>query len=67
LGQAYRISGINPADLSVLMVYLNKKGWFKGFLADFCRVQSQANFGTTLVLPALPKLEALFLFEGKGL
>lgn len=26
LGQAYRISGINPADLSVLMVYLNKKG-----------------------------------------
>ena len=26
VGQAYRISGINPADLSVLMVYLNKKG-----------------------------------------
>lgn len=26
LGQAYRISGINPADLSVLIVYLNKKG-----------------------------------------
>ncbi len=25
LGQASRISGINPADLSVLMVYLNRK------------------------------------------
>ncbi|MFM7032474.1 MAG: hypothetical protein ACKOX4_08140, partial [Bacteroidota bacterium] len=25
LGQASRISGINPADLSVLMVHLNRK------------------------------------------
>jgi tRNA uridine 5-carboxymethylaminomethyl modification enzyme len=24
LGQASRISGVNPADISVLMVYLNK-------------------------------------------
>ena len=26
LGQASRISGVNPADISILMVYLRKKG-----------------------------------------
>ena len=26
IGQASRISGVNPADISVLMVYLKKRG-----------------------------------------
>ena len=29
LGQASRISGVNPADISILMVYLRKNGKYE--------------------------------------
>ena len=29
LGQASRISGVNPADISILMVYLKRKGTYE--------------------------------------